>query len=200
MENSFANIVLDILYRAAPGVIGTGFVALVVYLYKTTTNHLRIKRSSYSGVWYGSIFDDAGKIKKADKFVVAESRRIASGDIFRMIPHSETERSWSFRGRIQNHSFLASYWSDDERNLSSGIWLLKQTSHHVFSGYYYRLEEANNHSPRRIGAFRMILRKDKELSEAEAAEYLDQIPEMNIHVEASAAVAAIPSKPARHSR
>ena len=124
MENSFANIVLDILYRAAPGVIGTGFVALVVYLYKTTTNNLRIKRSSYSGVWYGSIFDDAGKIKKADKFVVAESRRVASGDIFRMIPHSETERSWSFRGRIQNHSFprillVRRRAKSEQRNLAS---------------------------------------------------------------------------------
>lgn len=174
--------ITDIIIKSIPGVLTAGLVAGIGFSYHLAKNALIIRRSSYSGTWFGAIFDDQGLLKKSDRFIISEKKKSADGDVYRIHPHSEHERNWHFSGRIQNHSFFSAYWSEDERNLSSGIWLMSQVSDNIFAGYYYRMEDSGRRSPRRIGAFRMILRKDTEIAAAEYADLLEQIPEIKVHI------------------
>lgn len=104
-------------------------------------NALRLKKkrkSIINGDWFGYIFDSEGNVIKTDTFTLKVKGEDVSGNIKRTFPAEQTERHWEFTGKIKNKCFFAIYWPEDDLNMSSGCWFLRQIDDKAFDGYYYR--------------------------------------------------------------
>jgi hypothetical protein len=145
----------DIFSKVTVGLISTGILSLVSFF----TVRFLGKKSSVDGDWFGVIFDREGNITKTDTFTLKLKGTSVHGKIKRTFPAEQVTRQWDFIGRIQNRSFYAIYWPEDQLNVSSGCWFLRQLDDRTFDGFYYRHHQ-DNEDGEPIQAVSMIISRN----------------------------------------
>lgn len=145
----------DIFSKVTVGVVTSGILSLISIFCIRFFG----KKNSVDGDWFGVIFDRDGNITKTDTFTLKVKGHGVQGKIKRTFPTEQVTRQWDFMGRIQNRSFYAIYWPEDQLNVSSGCWFLRQINDKTFDGFYYRHHQ-DNEEGEPIQAVAMIISRN----------------------------------------
>lgn len=128
----------DFISKITIAVASSVILSALGLLYANAVRLKKKRKSIINGDWFGYIFDSEGNVVKTDTFSLKVKGEDVAGVIKRTFPAEQAERHWEFTGKIKNKCFFAIYWPEDDLNMSSGCWFLRQIDDKAFDGYYYR--------------------------------------------------------------